>query len=176
MGVIKEPSKVKLIFGLISSNEKIFLDVEKVLSNKFGPIDFSSATLAFTFTSYYNQEMGEHLKRKFISLERLIKPDSLSDIKLFTNKLEAKFSNNNKRRINIDPGYISSGKLVLASTKDYSHRIYLKNGIFAETTLFYENNSFNPMKWTYPDYRTKEYIDIFNNLYKIYFKQLSKKR
>jgi thioredoxin reductase len=89
-------------------------------------------------------------------------------IKLYANRLESKFLNSSLRLINIDPGYIDKAKLVLASTKDYAHRIYLQKGIFAEVTLTYRGNSFSPNDWSYPDYRSKEYIDIFNQIRALY--------
>jgi hypothetical protein len=172
VGVLREPAKVKLIFGLISNDKKIFLETEKILSKKFGFLDYSSKILPFNYTTYYNQELGKDLRRKFISCRELIKPNLFARIKIFTNKIEKKLSFAGKRRINIDPGYLSAGKLVLVSTKDYTHRIYLEKGIFAEVTLFYKNRSFHPWQWTYQDYKTKDYIEIFNYLYKIYLKQL----
>ena len=149
MGILKKPAKVKLFFGLISNSLALFLEAERLLSKKFGSIDFSSEILPFERISYYNEELGEALSRKFISCERLINAESLKEIKLFTNKLEKRFAHSGRRRINIDPGYLSGGKIVLASTKDYNHRIYLGKGIFAEGTLFYENKSFHPRPWTY---------------------------
>jgi len=172
VGTATRPPKVKLVFGFISKDEELFSQTERILAKKFGPIDYSSKILPFNLTDYYNEELGENLKRKFISFQILIKPELLPEIRIFTNKIEKKFSLLNKRKINIDPGYISGGKLILATTKDFCHRIYLKKGIFAEATLFYKNHSFNSLQWTYPDYKTKAYIEIFNHLYKIYLEQL----
>jgi hypothetical protein len=176
VGTAIKPAKVKLIFGLISSHEELFSSVEKLLAKKFGPLDYKSEILPFNLTDYYQEELGKNLKRKFISVEKVINPELLPQIKLFTNKIEKRFSISNKRRINIDPGYLSLGKLTLATTKDYGHRIYLEKGIFAEVTLFYNNNSFKPWQWTYPDYKTQSYIEIFNHLYKIYLTELRSKR
>jgi len=172
VGTPIKSQKVKLFFGFISNDKNLFLKTEQILARKFGLIDYSSEILPFNYTDYYNQELGENLQRKFISTARLIRPESLADIKIFTNKIETKFSAQNKRRINIDPGYLSNGKLVLATTKDYSHRVYLKRGILAKVELFYQNGSFQPWQWTYPDYKTKDYIEIFNNLYKVYLGEL----
>jgi len=111
--------------------------------------------------------MGKNLSRKFISFKHLIDPERLVSIKLFTNKLEEKFlwPGSSRRKINIDPGYLTLSKLILATTKDFSHRIYLGSGIYAEVTLRYlKNKGFQPWEWTYPDYRSKEYLEIFNQL------------
>lgn len=172
MARIKKHKKVKLIFGLISKDTNLFSTVENLLSKKFKKIDFESQILDFTHTDYYKEEFGVGLKRKFITFQRLIKSEILPAIKIFSNKIENKFSLDQKRRINIDPGYISEAKLVLASAKDFSHRLYLKKGIFAEITLFFQNKTFNYWPWTFPDYRTADYIKIFNCIRELYLNQI----
>ena len=112
--------------------------------------------------------MGEGLKRRFISFSKLISMGDFYRIKLYANRLESKFLNASKRLINIDPGYLDQAKFVLASTKDYAHRIYLHKGIFAEIAISYRGNTFTPNEWSYPDYRSKEYIDIFNQIRSLY--------
>lgn len=159
---------VKLIIGLIYKDEAVFIKVRNKLKRKFGTIDFESDKIDFNYTDYYQTEMGEGLKRKFVSFTKLIPIQDLYRIKLFTNRTEVKFSVAKSRTINIDPGYLDLAKLVLASTKDYAHRIYLGKGIFAEITLSFRGDSFSRNDWTYPDYCTKEYIDIFNQIRKLY--------
>ena len=150
----------------------MFPPTERALRLKFGAIDFESEILPFDFTDYYEEEIGTNLKRKFISFKRLVSAESLAEIKLSTNRLEQRLSLHGKRSINIDPGYLTAAKLVLATTKDFSHRILLRKGIFAEVTLFYAKNSFRPFAWTYPDYRTPDYLAIFNHIREIYLKQI----
>lgn len=128
--------------------------------------------MAFDYTDYYNEEFGSPLKRQFISFKKLINPDELAGIKVATNRLEKKLSHNSSRIINIDPGYLDMAKLVLATTKDYKHRIYLSKGIYAEVTLRYENKTFQPWEWSYPDYRTAQYLAIFNQIRQIYSSQI----
>ncbi|MCG2712844.1 MAG: DUF4416 family protein [Candidatus Omnitrophica bacterium] len=170
MGISIKHEKVKLIIGLIAG-EGLFDKVKKKLSSKFGKIDFESKILDFTYTDYYNREMGADLKRQFLSFKRLIPPEMIADIKNHTNALESNFfSSNNKRTVNIDPGYLSLSKLVLATTKDHQHRIYLDKGIYAEVTLRYRKKTFCAWEWTYPDYCSKEYIAIFNHLRKELYK------
>ena len=147
-------------------------EIVNVLCKYFGKTDFESEIINFNFTRYYQKEMGPNLKRKFISFAKLIDPAGLADIKILTNKIEDKFSINGNRRVNIDPGYIDLAKLILASTKDFAHRIYLSKGIYAEITLFYKGNSFKSRDLTYPDYRTDKYIEIFNHLRQIYAQQI----
>jgi hypothetical protein len=136
----------------------------------------ASGVIAFDYTDYYFPEMGKPLWRKFISFTKLIPPDDIAEIKSYTNRLEKKFSQKKKnllcRKINLDPGYINAAKLVLATTKDYSHRIYLKKGIYAEVTLSYFNKKFNPWPWTYPDYQSKEYQGFFAKVRSVYLDQM----
>ncbi|MDD5120131.1 MAG: DUF4416 family protein [Candidatus Omnitrophica bacterium] len=164
----KHNPRVKLITGLIYKDEAVFIKAKNKLRKKFGKIDFESAPLDFNYTDHYEAEMGGLLKRRFIGFAKLIPIQDLYKIKLFTNRLEAKFSISGNRSVNIDPGYMDLAKLVLASTKDYSHRIFLRKGIFAEIALTYRKDTFSRNDWTYPDYCSKEYIDIFNQIRKIY--------
>jgi hypothetical protein len=174
MGEIKGHPPVKLIVGMIAADADLFSSAEVPLSRRFGPADFWSDVIPFDYTDYYTGEMGADLLRKFISFEKLIRPEEIVEIKIFTNDLERRFlhPNTDRRRINLDPGYVSAAKLVLASTKDHIHRIYLKDGIYAETTLRMENKTFRAWQWTYPDYRSEEYIAIFNEIRRIYMEQL----
>lgn len=164
MGTLTKHKPVKLIIGLIA-REDLFEPVEKILRRKFGIIDFKSEILDFNFTDYYQPEMGIGLKRRFLSFKQKILPRDLSRIKVYTNHIEKKFSKNNgSRQINIDPGYLTLAKLVLATTKDYQHRLYLDQGIFAEVTLRFQGKTFTSWEWTYPDYRSPAYINIFNHI------------
>ena len=113
--------------------------------------------------------MGSVLKRKFIFFENLINPASISKIKLKTIELESEFLNDDGgRRINLDPGYLDAAKLVLVSTKDFSHRMYLDKGIYGEVTLIYSGKSYQILPYTFPDYRTEEYFDIFKKAREIF--------
>lgn len=172
MGKIKTPEKAKLICGMITSSKNFFKNAEEKLSLKFGKIDFESEVLPFVHTDYYESEFGKNLLRKFISFEELINQDNSAEIKIFTNKTEEEFSVDKKRKINLDAGIITLSKLILFSTKDYYHRIYLNKGIYAEITLFFKDKTYQPFPWTYPDYKTQEYINIFNQIRKIYSEQL----
>lgn len=165
---IRKHNLVKLIIGFIYKDEAVFIRAKDRLKRKFGGIDFESGPIDFNYTGYYEKEMGGNLKRRFISFRKPIPIQDLYRIKLYTNRLEARFLVSKCRRINIDPGYLHPAKLVLATTKDYAHRIFLRKGIFAEITLSFRDNSFSPNDWTYPDYRSKEYIDIFNQIRKLY--------
>lgn len=161
MGKIKKILPVKIFCGLIYKDNNIFEETKKILIGKWGEIDTEEGPYDFTFTDYYEEEMGKNLKRKFISFETLFLPENVYEWKIFTNDVEKEFSEFNRRRINIDPGYIDNSKVILLSTKDYYHRIYIGKGIFAEITLYYSKGRYNFFDWTYPDYRTENYINFF---------------
>jgi hypothetical protein len=174
MGLIRKPHSVKLIIGFIFKDEAVLSLIQKILTRHFGQIDHESRILPFTQTDYYQKELGKDLKRKFISFKKLILPSGIAKIKNMANRLEERFLLDGKRRINIDPGYLDMAKLVLASTKDYMHRIYLDRGIYAEVTLYYQKNSFKSWEWTYRDYATAEYISIFNTIRELYAGQINR--
>lgn len=173
MGEAKKHPPVKLVVGMISGGEPLFDAAQRELMAQFGPLDYESALMPWKFTDYYCPEMGENLLRKFIAFQRLIDPIRLAEVKLFTNSLEGRFSEGGARRINLDPGYLASAKLVLATTKNRDHRIYIGQGIFAEVTLHFRGKTFRAWEWTYPDYATPEYISIFNEIRVLYRQQMS---
>jgi len=166
MGVLKSAAPVKLLVGMIAGQPGLFEEVRPFLTARFGPIDLESPVYAWNHTTYYEKELGADLKRRFFFFEHLISPDSLPEIKRFSNALEQRWlrttAEGDLRQINLDPGYLAPSKIVLATTKDYSHRIYLRDGIFAEVTLVYQGKSFIPLPHTYPDFRSDEYISFFN--------------
>ncbi len=155
------PLPIKYICGVIYSVEEVYLQAIRKLSKRLGPLDYESEKINFNYTDYYNEEMGSPLYRRFVAFERLRDPATLLNVKLFTLKIENIFSKDGRRQINIDPGYIDKAKLVLATTKDFYHRIYLGKGIYAEVTLHYQNKDFQDFSTTYPDYRSRLYKDIF---------------
>jgi hypothetical protein len=172
MGTFKKILPVKLIMGFIYKDLRQYTKAKGYLVRKFGPADYESEEIAFLHTRYYEKELGADLKRRFISFKKLAPAHTLAKIKSETNRLEEKLSHRQTRSINIDPGYLNTAKLVLATTKDYAHRIYLNKGIYAEVTLTYRHGSFIPWEWTYPDYRTEEYLTIFNHIRKLYEDQI----
>ncbi len=175
MGTIIEQLPVKAIIGVLTAEPNILPTVYQHLTHQFGPIDYKTEVFPFTWTTYYEKEMGDEIKRQFISFENLIDAGTLAEKKQFTNQLEQVFLKKGTtcRRVNLDVGYICMAKLVLASTKDHAHRIYLGDGIYAEITLRYYKKTFQPWEWTYPDYRSRQYIDIFNHIRTIYREQLN---
>ncbi len=163
---------VKLICGVLYRSKLDTASVDEKLVSLFGPIDFKSPTFDFIFTEYYAPEMGVDLRKCFYSFERLIMPDQLPDIKNATIKIEEEYALDDKRTVNIDPGYIEESKLVLASTKNFSHRIYLRDNIWAEVTMRYARGKFITHDWTYPDYSQELGIKFLSQVREIYKKQL----
>ncbi|MCK5078150.1 MAG: DUF4416 family protein [Calditrichia bacterium] len=174
MGEIKNQSKVKLIFGIMVKPEILIGKLEKMIEIEWGRIDLRSDRFNFSqHTSYYEKEMGAELTKYWISIEELIDRLTLPQIKIKTNKLEIKLSKSEQKRdVNFDPGYFTPANLILASTKDFSHRIYLGDGIFGDLHLIYEKKKFNLMPWTYADYRQKESLEFFMQVRDKYMQQL----
>lgn len=183
MGKIKEEYKIKLLCGVLFNPEWVmnnfnisdtFSAIKKINSiieenfRRFGieKIDLLSEVIDFNLSDYYEEEMGTKILRYWISFFPNIQAKNLYKIKIFTNELEEKYFSdiNRNRKVNIDPGYIDGSKLVLFSTKNYSHRIYLDEGIFAEVTLIYKNKQFQILSWTYPDYKLDVAIDFFKKV------------
>lgn len=163
MGMIKKEYRVKMFCGFIYREENILSEARDMLAARFEKTDIEAGPFVFDFTDYYRKEMGEKLKRRFFSFTGLVSPDACHKWKIFTNKLEERFSRSlpHGRAINIDPGYMDMAKVVLLSTKDFFHRIYLDGGIFAELTMYYQKNDYRFLPWTYPDYRSEESLDFF---------------
>lgn len=173
MGKPKEPEPAKLFMSFIALEDESFHRGVEVLRSTFGETDTLSERFPFDFTDYYAREMGGPLFRHFMTFERLIPVSSLPDVKLATNQLEEKFARSDgARRINIDPGYICLEHVVLATTKGYTHRPYLRDGIYADLTFIYRNKSFQPLEWTYPDYRQEVVITLFNRSREKYLEDL----
>lgn len=170
------PLPVKFICGLIYFQEIVYKEAKAILERKFGPIDFESQVINFDFTSYYYEEMGKPLFRRFISFKKLKDPSNFIKIKRFCLQIEKKFSRQGKRRINIDPGYLNEAKLVLTTIKDFSHRIYLGKGIYAEVTLYFKKGKFRDFPTTFPDYKTPLYKDIFQTIRDTYREDIKKIR
>jgi len=171
MSELKAPEPVKLLVSCLAPEPVLIAAALVALSNLHGGIDFVSAVLPFEETQYYAREMGSGLKRRFASFAPLIDPGSLPDIKHSTNALEGRFAVGGARRVNIDPGYLSPAHLILATGKGYSHRPYLRDGVYADLTLLYERGTFRACPWTYPDYTRPEVIAMFNILRKRYLLQ-----
>jgi len=164
MGRIKRPLPAKLIVSIIYSSAQTALAAITDLEKKFGRVEFETDEMEFLHTTYYLEEMGDKLKRKFFSFEKPVERGKLGEIKLWTNKLEEKYGEKVGdfvfRKVNLDPGLLSLANLTLASTKDYAHRVYIGDGIYGEITLLYRKKAFRALSWTYPDYTEPEVVDF----------------
>jgi hypothetical protein len=180
MGQIKQPQPVMLFVGMLSSFPELFTEARKDLEQRYGVVCLVSEVWDFDFTDYYQGQMGSGLKRIFFAFEQLIDPGSLAEIKIETNKLEDDYAarplaGRVPRPINLDPGYLTDSKVILATTKDHRHRIYLRDGIFAEVTLHYsaKTKSYEPWaEWTYTDYRTEAYREFFGRVRNVFMKKI----
>ena len=168
MWTLKKPEPVKLIFGILGSNEEAVNAAMDLIKAKFGICDLESPTWPFNHTGYYAEETGKEILKKFVTVEKLIAPGRLAAIKHKTNKMEAKLAAaagyNPSRPVNIDPGYIEPSKLVLASTKNFSHRIYIGKRIWAEVTLIYSKGQWRSFEYTFPDHKEDRYHDFFSRV------------
>lgn len=171
MGKVGVPEPCLLFIGMLFSASGILDAVEERLEEAFGPLLLSSLITPWNYSEYYAAELGAPLFRKFLFFSDVIDPGILADIKMHTNHIEDEFSVNGKRRVNLDPGYLSSSKIVLASTKDYAHRIYLGKGIYGEVTLYFKGGHFRPHVFTYRDYGEKTNLELFKQVRTLLRKQ-----
>jgi len=153
MSVPKLPPPAKLFVGLLFSDQEKCREAIEKLCHRFGSLDLATRPRLFTESNYYEKEMGSPIYRMFLSFQNLVDPQELPEIKLFTNELELSLARDGHRVVNIDPGLLSEERLVLATGKNYTHRIYLRDGIYADLTLIYRRGAYQPLEWTYPDYR-----------------------
>ncbi len=167
----KYDMQVKLIVAILTNNEEIRNQAIAKLEEVYGPTDFNGGKHAFVHSTYYNDEMGENLQRCLVSFEKIIHPMQLADIKLQANKIEQELSKDEKRQVNIDPGYLDHNKVVLASTKEGGHRFLVSEKIYLDFTLYY-NKGWQSLPWTYPDFKDHTYVQELEKIRKEFAKQL----
>ncbi|HDL89896.1 MAG TPA: DUF4416 family protein [Thermodesulforhabdus norvegica] len=160
MSIPREPEKALLFCGVLYSDEERFRTAVGKLIDLFGSLNFLTEPRLFVETKYYEPEMGSPIYRCYLGFEDLVDPGWLADIKLTTNNLENELAVFGNRRVNLDPGLLSEERLVLATGKNYTHRIYIGKGIYAELTLIYSRGAYRPLPWTYPDYRKRELLHL----------------
>lgn len=173
MGDIKTYPPVKLFAAITISDREIWSAAAERLETLYSEVDLQSDWYPFHHTRYYEREMGKNLYKRMVSFTELVWAEKLPDIKLTTNKIEQDFAGEGRRRVNIDPGYLTASKTVLATTKDYTHRIYLGRGIFGDAHLHFINHRFQPTDWTYPDYKEVFILTFFEEMRNRYLKQLA---
>ena len=171
MGEIVPFEREKLICGVLLSRDSGLDAVRDVLEKAFGPADFISPEFDFIYTRYYDAEMGTGIRRVYLSFQRLISPEQLPGIKITANRLETDFLTEAGRQVNLDPGLLSLGRVILASSKDAGHRIPLSGGIYGEVTLVYRFGRWQPLEWTYPDYQSEECREQMAEIRRIFKEQ-----
>lgn len=166
MWEVNEPKPVKLIIGILAADENSLQAALESTIAQFGTQDLTSPVFPFTQTEYYKNQTGDNILRQFVSFDKLIDPGELSKIKLKTNDIEEKLAKKLAagfpRPVNLDPGVIEPAKLVLASTKNFSHRIYIGDNIYAELTLSYCKGEWESYKYTFPDYKETRYHEFLS--------------
>ena len=172
MSVPRSPNPAKLVIGFFLKEKDDSLKVAKALSDRFGAVDMASSWLPFEFTDYYEPEMGKPLLRRMLTFKRLIGQDELAAIKTATNDLEQDFFRDGKRRVNLDPGYLLLERFVLATGKNYAHRIYIGRRIYADLTLIYAQGGYRELPWTYPDYSDLRMLSFLERVRKKYASDL----
>lgn len=179
MWQLKDPKPVKLIIGILAADKNCLQAASDALTSEFGSADLISDIWPFTQTDYYKNETGDNILRQFLTIEKLIDPADLAEIKLKTNRLEQKLAVESgldlPRPVNLDPGIIEPSKLILATTKNYSHRIYIGQKIFAEVTLIFDKGAWSALPYTYPDYKQDCYHDFFSKVRQRLLEQLKSK-
>ena len=166
------PLPVKPVVSMLLARQDLSPAVVAPLSGHFGPPDLVGPWWPFTYTDYYTPEMGPGLGRLLVSFSHLADPAQLANWKVFTNGLEDRFSLGAHRVVNLDPGYVARERLVLATGKNFSHRLYLGRGIYGDLTLVWGQGAFRPLPWTFPDYARGPLADLLVLVRKKYLWQL----
>ena len=173
----KSAKPAKLVIGFFLGKKNLCEPLIDSLVERYDQVDVISEWMPFDQTVYYEAEMGQPLYRRMIAFKKLIHQSQLSRIKLETNKVESQFVENGKRSVNIDPGYLLLERLVLATGKNFSHRIYIGQGIYADLTLIYRKGRFETLPWTFPDYagsQIQQFLQRVRAKYSVDLKEGSK--
>jgi hypothetical protein len=174
LSVPQPPKPAKLIVGFFLKDKSLAADIARDLTVRLGPVETISPWLNFDFTSYYEKEMGAPLSRRLLVFKPLVEQTRLAAIKRISNALEMKYQRCNQRQVNIDPGYLLPERFVLATGKNFTHRIYLGDGIYADLTLIFQQGAFRTLPWTYPDYADSRLIDFLTLVRNRYMLELKK--
>lgn len=168
------PTPVKLFFGVLYSEEHLLQQAREKLIEIYGEMDVISSSFLFDLTTYYEEEMGAPIYRVFYSFRTLMDPGQLAHLKIQSILLEESLALNQRRKVNLDPGYLDYHKVVLASAKYEGHKIYLSDGIYADTTLRYSKGHFDPSPYCFPDFQKGQYEKTFLKMRERYKEELKK--
>ncbi len=172
MSAIKPPSAVALFVAGLYASPFDDARAQELIRASFGEPLLPGAFFDFSFSDYYAEEMGTKLRKAFWVLDRLIDPAELPGWKLRAMAVEEKHARNGKRTINLDPGYLDAPKLVLATAKNFAHRIYLGRGVYADMQLYVKDGKFQTYPWTYPDYKFPAHLAFFEQARKLYLEKI----
>jgi len=174
MSPVPQPPRVKLIAAMMAANEGLIEDALSVLSQTYGAVELKGSVFPFKYSDYYAAEMGEGLVKVFCSFTGLSEPGGIAAKKLEAMECERRFAaeGTGARRVNVDPGYVDGAKLVLATAKNAGHRVYVGSGVYAEIELIYRCGAFNPLEWTYADYREAAALEFFGKVRRNYLAEL----
>lgn len=161
MGYTRTPEPVRLIMGILAKDQPFLEQALALLSKEFGPVEFTLGPIPFRWTNYYKEELGDTPLRVILAFENPISRERMPDIKLWTNQQEHFWAQEGLRPVNLDPGYMTLGQFFLATTKDQRQRVYVRDGIFVEPTLYFEGGTWKPFEWTYRDWQSEEYREFF---------------
>ena len=175
MSVPQQPKSAKLVIGIFMKTKDLLPHIATELSKEFGVLDIVSPWYPFDFTTYYHREMGSPLFRRVLSFQSLIEQNRLAEIKIITNGIEQMYMNSGKRQVNVDPGYLVHERFVLATGKNFAHRIYIGQGIYADLTLLYRKGTFESLPWTYPDYAHNNLVSFLERVRKKYVSDVKNK-
>ncbi|MBL7961557.1 DUF4416 family protein [bacterium] len=176
MGKIVSASKVKLICAVLWNASAEIEGICRQLTEHWGSIDARSTAYDFNHTAYYADEFGERLRKQFFSFEQLVDVNTIPDIKILGNELEEHFFSDEHRNVNIDPGYIANAKLVMPTTKNLPHRVYIGKNIYADLQLIYKKPTFQSILWTFADYKEPFNLEFFNKVRERYMEQIANER
>lgn len=172
MGVESSHVPVKLVLPVLFSDESLMSGAVSAFTAEYGEPDVVVEPFVFDYTHYYDAEMGLPIYRAFFAYRHLIYPEELVSVKKFSNNVEKMFAAEGKRKVNLDPGYLTEAKFVLATTKDQQHRLYIGEGIYEELTLYYQDKEWKAWPWTYPDYAGARYREVMAQIRARYVSQL----
>lgn len=175
MSELREPFPGKLVMSIFAKTVELLEEACTLCTALWGEIEQASSVLPFNQTDYYRPEFGTDLVRRFYCFKKLVPQNCLINVKLNVHKLEYQNCIDGRRKFNIDPGILTLERLILATGKNYTHRIYLGEGVFADLTLIFKQGSFRALQWTYPDYASPESIEFWNGVRQSYLNELKER-
>ena len=168
MRELRRPAPAYFFVAMLGQENHLLSRAKDALTAFFGPVEYESDANPFFYTDYYEKELGKDLMRQFLFFSQTRDPYEIVKAKIFTMQIEGSMGRGEGgrmvRQVNIDPGYLTQAKIVLASSKDFSHRIYLGRGVFAEVTLSFAEGSYRPHSYTFPEYSDEKNIALFNRM------------